>query len=313
MPDGSVDFVLTDPPFNISKKTNFHTYEKNSIHSYKFDESSDDQWDTYTHDEFLGKLDEWACEWARVLKKGGNFAIFCADSYISHLMEALKSNGLSPRRVVVWRKNNAVPVNRAHMPMSANEYVVVGVKPGKTSTFNANVPIVEQSIDDKIIESTIVADKASTILYAKIREAILSGDLADSDSQAHIDAVLSTVSSTIAASLPEVAEKVTRMYKKNKETGEIQLQACVPNYVQNPIKVGNRIHPTEKPVSLLQFFVSLYSSPGDTVLDGFGGSGSTGEAAFNLGRNVILIEREEKFFSLLSERAQRLTSKTLLD
>lgn len=45
--NGTVDFVLTDPPFNISKKSNFHTYEKNTIHSYQFDNESEEAWDTY--------------------------------------------------------------------------------------------------------------------------------------------------------------------------------------------------------------------------------------------------------------------------
>ena len=84
--DNSIDLVLTDPPFNISKETNFHTYEKNTIHSYEFDKQNEEKWDTYSHEEFLIKLDEWSSEWSRVLRKGGNFAIFCADAYISHLI-----------------------------------------------------------------------------------------------------------------------------------------------------------------------------------------------------------------------------------
>lgn len=71
--DNTVDLILTDPPFNISKKTNFHTYHKNAIHSYQFDEDSDNSWDTYSHEEFLQKLDEWAKEWNRILKKRRKF------------------------------------------------------------------------------------------------------------------------------------------------------------------------------------------------------------------------------------------------
>ena len=35
--NNSIDFILTDPPFNIARETNFHTYKDNTIHSYKFD------------------------------------------------------------------------------------------------------------------------------------------------------------------------------------------------------------------------------------------------------------------------------------
>ena len=256
----SVDFVLTDPPFNISKKTNFASYEKNTIHSYQFDSESGEDWDSYSHEEFLEKLDEWSSEWSRVLRKGGSFAIFCADSYTSHLMEALKKNGLSPRRLITWRKNNAVPVNRQYMPMSANEYIVVGVKEGKNVTFNADVPIVEQSLDHKIIESTIVADKVSTIVYTKVKEAVLNLPGTDLFGTDHIVMISQIVESTLDSSKKDAVKKTQAIYKENSE-GIKYLQACVPNYIQNPLKVGNRLHPTEKPVPLLQFLVSLLADP----------------------------------------------------
>lgn len=298
--DKSVDFILTDPPFNISKETNFHTYEKNSIHSYKFDEKNEESWDTYSHEDFLVKLDEWSAEWNRVLRKGGNFAIFCADSYISHLMESLKNNGLSPRRLITWRKNNAVPVNRAYMPMSANEYIIVGVKKGK-STFKADVPIVNQTIDQKIIEANIVADKTATIIHSKIVQAVMNEQINDNDTLTHIEDIVKTVSETLKNSEADVQIKIEAMYKLDKE-GEKYLQACVPNYIQNPLKTGNRIHPTEKPIALLKYLIALYSNENDLVLDGFAGSGSTAEAAFDLSRKTVLIEQDEKFYNNILKR-----------
>jgi site-specific DNA-methyltransferase (adenine-specific) len=86
----------------------------------------------------------------------------------------------------------------------------------------------------------------------------------------------------------------------------------VPNYIQNPLKVGNRLHPTEKPVPVLQFLVALYSKPGDVVLDGFGGSGSTGEAALLLNRRAIIVEREKDFFDKLTARLGKLSENSKL-
>ena len=306
VPSDSIDFLLTDPPFNISKVTNFHTYEKNTIHSYKFDAEEAESWDTYTHDEFLLKLDEWSSEFARVLKKGGNFAIFCADSYISHLMEALKKHGLSPRRVISWRKPNAVPINRAYMPSSAIEYVIVGVKGGKAA-FNADVTIENQTLDQKIIESTIVADKASNVVFSIIKKNLLLADFDGLDDVQHYDQIGNVVNASIEAIKAEVVKKVRDMYKTNAE-GKLYLQACIPNYLQSPLKTGKRIHPTEKPVAILQYFIALYSKAGDTILDPFGGSGSTGEAALELGRNVILVERDKVFFEKLSNRIEPLNT-----
>jgi DNA modification methylase len=308
--NATVDLVLTDPPFNISKPTNFASYEKNTIHSYQFDDDSSEDWDTYSHEEFIVKLDEWAAGWSRVLRNGGSFAIFCADAYVSHLMDALKRNKLNPRRLITWRKNNAVPVNRQYMPMSANEYIVVGVKPGKDVTFNADVPIVNQNLDARIIESTIVADKVSAIVYAKTREALLGSGISKSqttflelDSKSHLEEISNLVSNVLSSIQNDAVKKVLSMYKTTGD-GLQYLQACVPNYVQNPLKVGNRIHPTEKPVALLQYLVSLYSNEGDLVLDGFGGSGSSGEAALSLARRAIIVERDAVFFGKLKSRLE---------
>ena len=53
---------------------------------------------------------------------------------------------------------------------------------------------------------------------------------------------------------------------------------------------GGGLHPNQKPVALLEYLIKTYTNPGDTVLDFCMGSGSTGEACANTGRNFIGIE-----------------------
>jgi DNA modification methylase len=195
------------------------------------------------------------------------------------------------------------------MPMSANEYIIVGVKDGKNVVFNADVPIQEQSLDDRIIESTIIADKVSTIVYSKVREALLRQDLSSLFAESHLANVSETIKQTLEESKREASERALAIYKTDSD-GKTYFQACVPNYVQNPLKVGNRLHPTEKPVALLQFLISLYSKPHDVVLDGFGGSGSTGEAAILLDRKTIIVEREIDFFNKLKGRLEQISEST---
>lgn len=55
-------------------------------------------------------------------------------------------------------------------------------------------------------------------------------------------------------------------------------------------------HPYEKPISLLERLISIYSKPGDLVFDPFFGSGSTLTAAYNLGRRCVGCEIEPKYF-----------------
>ncbi len=63
-----------------------------------------------------------------------------------------------------------------------------------------------------------------------------------------------------------------------------------------------RIHPTQKPVALMEYLIKTYSNVGDTVLDFTMGSGTTGVAAKNLLRNFIGIEKDQKYFNTAEER-----------
>jgi DNA modification methylase len=72
------------------------------------------------------------------------------------------------------------------------------------------------------------------------------------------------------------------------------------------------VHPFEKPLSLIERLVRIYSNPGDVILDPFNGSGTTGEACIRLSRNYIGIEKEHKYCELSRERWARLKQQKFL-
>lgn len=61
-------------------------------------------------------------------------------------------------------------------------------------------------------------------------------------------------------------------------------------------------HPTQKPIGLIKFFVETLSNKSDTILDPFMGSGTTGVAAKQCGRNFIGIELDESYYKIASNR-----------
>lgn len=67
------------------------------------------------------------------------------------------------------------------------------------------------------------------------------------------------------------------------------------------------LHPTQKPVALLEYLIRTYTNEGETVLDFTMGSGSTGVACINTGRNFIGIELDEKYFNIAKERIDKST------
>ncbi len=75
----------------------------------------------------------------------------------------------------------------------------------------------------------------------------------------------------------------------------------------------DRIHPTEKPISLLEYLIKTFSDEGNTVLDNFAGSFSTGIACFNTNREFIGIERDDEYFTKGTERLMKYSKKLNLD
>lgn len=71
----------------------------------------------------------------------------------------------------------------------------------------------------------------------------------------------------------------------------------------------NKIHEAQKPIELLERIILLSSNKNDTVLDYFMGSGSTGVACINTGRNFIGIELDENYFNIAKERINNIVRK----
>lgn len=69
------------------------------------------------------------------------------------------------------------------------------------------------------------------------------------------------------------------------------------------------IHPTQKPVELLEWLIKTYTNENDFVLDNCMGSGSTGVAAVGINRNFIGMELEEKYFNIAKERIESVNKK----
>lgn len=74
------------------------------------------------------------------------------------------------------------------------------------------------------------------------------------------------------------------------------------------ISTGRRqdlIHPTQKPVKLMEYLIRTYTNEGETVLDNCMGSGSTGVACINTNRNFIGIEKDDKYFEIAKNRIEQ--------
>ena len=280
--DNSIDFLLTDPPYNISDdgakpewidpKTGEN---KNTIHSQKFDENFDTNWDRVTHDEFLKQMESWSKVWYDKLRKGGAFAVFISDKYISHLWKIMEATGFEPKRIFTWKKPAAVPFNRKVNPVSGCEYILWGIKPGGPRTFNSS------AVQGTMIERYARADKISSILYKMIKDNV----------DKNIDVVFA-----------DALKESKKMLQNQKRDADV-VHCVIPNTITYSGGLGkDKIHPTQKPVEVLRYFIELCTNTNDTVLDTFAGSGSTGIACKETNRKYVLIERDTKMFSLMKKK-----------
>jgi site-specific DNA-methyltransferase (adenine-specific)/site-specific DNA-methyltransferase (cytosine-N4-specific) len=114
-----------------------------------------------------------------------------------------------------------------------------------------------------------------------------------------------------------------RLMEKNKNNGRVYRKTGSGfGFLYSKMKVGNlrypdnvlylsaetqnRKHPAVFPESLPEWFIKLFTKQNDIVLDPFGGSGTTGVVAKRLGRNYILIDKEEKYCKVAKERLNKI-------
>lgn len=75
--------------------------------------------------------------------------------------------------------------------------------------------------------------------------------------------------------------------------------------ISMPYPIGDRIHPTQKPVELIQKLLRIKSNEGDLVLDCFSGSGTTAIACHKMKRRFICIEKDQQFYNASVKRLEQ--------
>lgn len=139
LPAQSVDLVLTDPPYIISRPSGMQALkdsgESSPVYGKKFAVQTD--YGTWDHAFTMNDLDQYVQEFARVLRRGGTCLIFFDLWKLESLATMLQAAAFKQLRFVEWIKTNPVPINaNATYLSNAREVAICAVKGGK-STFHA--------------------------------------------------------------------------------------------------------------------------------------------------------------------------------
>lgn len=203
-------------------------------------------------------------QYKRIIKPNGVIVLFGSQPFTTAL---IASNIKMFREEIIWLKNKSASGMRATQShLKTHENIIVFSESG-SYTYNPQKWVVT--------EKQFLTQRKTMSVYGETNN--IYGNLKRNRKQD--DGTRNPIS--------VVAFRVPITTAKSK------------NYTQD---VDVRVHPTQKPVELLEYLIKTYTNEGDTVLDNCMGSGSTGVASVNLNRKFIGIELNETYYNIASDR-----------
>ena len=296
IPDGSVDMILTDPPYGTMKSA-----EGSNIYGDK--DNPKHTWDTkIEHKEMLAECN-------RVLRKNGCLVLFSQDPYTGELMT--KTHGNLPFSYrYTWLKNSfAFALGCKKAPVNYTEDICVFFK--KYDTLNQH-PLREyvrkvlahigQNL--KKINSELGHRRAEHFFYVNSTQFGLCTEatyqqLMDRYDLPSMDGFL------FFDQLRSIDRRFSRRFSRRFHLPEGKKYKS--NMLEYAKDKGGQ-HPTQKPVALMEDLIKTYTNEGETVLDFTMGSGTTGVAAVRLQRRFIGIEMDAEYFEIAKTRIEHETT-----
>jgi len=232
IPDGSVDLVLTDPPYGTTAC----------------------KWDS------IIPLEPMWGQLKRVIKPYGAIVLFGQEPFCSLVRT---SNLQDFKYDWQWRKSRPSGFTNAKLkPLKDLETVMVFSEGATANGSSRNMPYYPQGLEDCTL------DWSRPKVY-------LGGDYGVNPARKN--------------------HKLTRKIEKKGYPRQV-LDFANPN--------NEVLYPTQKPVALMEYLIKTYTNEGETVLDFTMGSGSTGVACVNTGRNFIGIELDPNYFQIANKRIE---------
>lgn len=166
--DDSIDLIIADPPYNVSRENNFQTMGAASRIWMDFWE-----WDKgFNQEEWIGYL-------PRILKENANVIVFNDWKNLTNIQQTLAKNNITPKRCLVLNKSNPAPFNRDRMFVNDVEFAVWGVynskgKPTKW-IFNRENPV-EKCVIDTTVQSSKLHPTMKDLKVIKYLVGLLSNE-----------------------------------------------------------------------------------------------------------------------------------------
>ena len=285
IPDGSVDLILTDPPYGTVKSIG----NSDSIeHGMK----NKTQWD-----ETLDFKLMWL-EINRVLRRNGKCILFSQEPFTSDLIKSTHKNMPFSYRLVWIKDHFANSLIAKKAPVNYFEDICVFQK-----KFDTQINPLQQYL----LKEFKVAGKS--IAYYKELCGFTGNQPYNwfspkNDGTKHWCFPKKEHYEKLQSSgfFQKPYDELMKVESKFESIFNLPKGEKFKSNVFEYKKDYSGLHPTQKPVALLEDLIKTYSNIGDVVLDFTMGSGSTGVACKNTNRSFIGIELDEKYFQIAKER-----------
>ena len=300
IPDGGVDLVLTDPPYGILRtyggSNDAHTMRNGDRLGIK--ETVDVGWDVPPD------MGEVFRAFARVLRPGGQAVVFSMEPLTSSLRTMPMPGGLRFARPMYWKKNSAAAFQNANRsPLSIVEDISLFTRSAAYGDARSAAHEYFIRMHEWIGESVARINAGCGFRRNVLSHVFTRGFQFVFPTEATYRRLVEAYRvAAMPGFIPYGALRAMREQRPDSRTFNLpEGRRSVTNLFEWPIVRGG-IHPTQKPVGLMAALVEIFSREGDTVLDPFAGSGSTGEACVALGRRFIGIERHDGYFDGMRRR-----------
>lgn len=309
IPDSSVDAIICDPPYGITEC----------------------EWDKAL------PFDEIWKAYRRILKPAGTAVLFAAQPFTTDL---INSNRAGFRYCWYWKKNNATGAPFAKVqPMRCIEDICVFYTTASTDNAGKHKALraymmseltasgLKRRDIDKLLGNSMSSHYftngrqfaiPSAESWAKLQS---TGRFQRSyeDIRTEWEAEAGGQGGRTHTYNPQGLVKLEKPIERKEArpnavyssfSGKLRPQLYT-NYPRNVLEFANeatdsrkRLHPTQKPVPLLEYLIKTYTNEGETVLDNCMGSGSTGVACVNTGRKFIGIEKDAAYYEAAKQRIE---------
>lgn len=309
IPDGSVDLVLCDPPYNIGVKSEVGGKEISH------------DWDKI--DNYLEWSLAWLQEAERVLKPNGVFYFFHSEiGTIAELLHLIKERtAFSLRSFCVWDKGRSYRVNAwdngggnvtLRSWFNICEYCLHFFKTDGGDGTGLSM-ILDNPECFKPLKDWYKAEMRRLNLTAKDigrkytevtgrKPYMLRHYFCDSQFEIPTREIWDSV--YVPLGFRKGHEALRDEYEALRPYHAADKDHCNVWRVNSVANGADRLHVCQKPVSMLERIVRVSSRPGEVVLDCFMGSGSTGVACVNTGRSFIGIEKDAHYFEIARKRIE---------